>query len=435
VRHGDREFNLVNNVAGESAIAFSAGGQYLVVSNATSDIDVWKLATAALARPPIRAQQAGSVMVSSPDAQTLVFGGSGGSLAALDAGQRTFYQPHGNPLLVVAVSPDGRTAAIGSSDGTVQLWPIGRPGVAHLLPGRQGAVHGIAFSPGGTTVATISSRCVARVWDAVTGRQLARLPTPRRLTVGGRSNESSLAFSPDGKTLATFCSSQPTGAISHDTAIVWNTATFRPAALYTMRGGRLRDGLAYAPGGRTLALDNGSGGVLLWNPSNHRVTRLIRTGQASSLVIKFSRDGKWLATAGADSTVRLWNASNGALVKTISVTSQVHDLEFSPHGSLLAVVGQDANVSLLTVPGLRPWAELAQPAPSAPATGLSLIVNRVAFGGDGHTLVAVNSDGVAQVWDLRPVDEVRDLCNALRGPGLARQWRQQTSAPNPCRAG
>jgi len=307
--------------------------------------------------------------------------------------------------------------------------------VARALPGRQDAVRGIAFSPGGTTLATITSRCVARVWDAATGRQLARLPIPRRLVAGGGSNKSSLAFSPDGKTLATFCSSQPTRAISHNTAIVWDTGTFRPAASYTMRGGGPRDGLAYAPGGRTLALDNGSGGVLLWNPGRHLVTSVIHTGQASSLVIKFSRDGKWLATAGADSTVRLWNASSGTLVKTIGVTSTVHDLEFSPNGSLLAVVGQDADVSLRTVPGLRPWADLTQPAPSAPASGLALIVNRVAFGRGGRTLVAVNTDGVAQVWDLRPAAEVGEICHVLRAPRFAGQWRQLTSAPNPCRAG
>jgi hypothetical protein len=104
--------------------------------------------------------------------------------------------------------------------------------------------------------------------------------------------------------------------------------------------------------------------------------------------------------------------ASGTLVKTIGVTSQVHDHEFSPHGGLLAVVGQEADVSLWTVPGLRPWAELTQPAPSAPAGGLSLIVNRVAFGRGGRILVAVNSDGVAQVWDLRPADEVRELCQA-----------------------
>jgi WD40 repeat protein len=160
-----------------------------------------------------------------------------------------------------------------------------------------------------------------------------------------------------------------------------------------MPAGGLGGGLTYSPDGRTLALDSGSGDVLLWDTRSHRVTGRIRTGQASPLVIKFSPDGKLLATAGGSSTIELW-----------------------------------------TVPRLGLLADMTLPAPAAPANGLPLVVNEAAFG-PGHTLVATTSYGTAQVWDLRPADEVRELCDALRGPSLARQWRQLTPAPDPCRAG
>jgi WD40 repeat protein len=435
---GHPEGKLTVTLPAAPAIAFSAGGRYLDIGNATNNVNVWKLATLTLARPPIRVQQRVTVMVSSPDGRTLVFGGSLGSLVALNMGQRTFYQAHGESLSAATVSRDGRTAATGSTDGTVQLWQTSDPAVARVLRERQGLIDGVAFSPDGKQLATVDDHCVARIWNAVTYRRSAVLATPRRLMPGGLgvfSSLSDLAFSPDGRTLATYCSSQPLEASARNTVIVWDTGRFRPVASYTMPAEGLGDSLAYDPDGRTLALDNGSGDVLLWDIRTRRVTGRIRTGQASPLVIKFSPDGKLLATAGGSSTIRLWNVARRQLVASADQTSPVHDLAFSPDGSVLAAAGQDAVVGLWTVPRLGLLADLTLPAPAAPANGLPLVVNEVAFGPRGHTLVAGTSYGTAQVWDLRPADEVRELCNALRGPSLARQWRQQTSAPNPCRAG
>jgi WD40 repeat protein len=436
--HLEGKFTITLHTA--PAIAFSAGGRYLDIGNATNNINVWKLATLTLARPPIRVQQRVSVMVSSPDGRTLVFGGSGGSLVALDMGRRTFYQAHGESLSAAAVSRDGRTAATGSSDGTVQLWQTGDPAAARVLGEPQGVIDGVAFSPDGKQLATVDDHCVARIWNTVSDRRPTALATPRRLMPGGLgafSSVSDLAFGPDGKTLATYCSSQPIGATAgaRNTIIVWDTGTFRPVASYTMPAEGMGDSLAYAPDGRTLALDNGSGDVLFWDIRTHRVTGRIHTGQASLLVIKFSPDGKLLATAGQSSTIKLWNVARRQLAASADQTSPVHDLAFNPDGSVLAAAAQDAVVGLWTVPGLDPLADLTLPAPAAPTNGLPLVVDGVAFGPGGHTLVAATSYGTAQVWDLRPADEVRELCNALRGPSFAGQWQQLTSAPNPCRAG
>src|SRR5262249_1749415 len=154
-------------------------------------------------------------------------------------GQRTFYQAHGESLSAAAVSRDGHTAATGSSDGTVQLWQTGDPAAARVLGEPQGVIDGVAFGPDGKQLATVDNRCVARIWNAVTYRRSAVLATPRHLMPGGLgafSNLSDLAFSPDGKTLATYCSSQPIGspASGRNTIIVWDTGTFRPVASYTM---------------------------------------------------------------------------------------------------------------------------------------------------------------------------------------------------------
>ena len=57
--------------------------------------------------------------------------------------------------------------------------------------------------------------------------------------------------------------------------------------------------------------------------------------------------------------------------------------------------------------------------------------NGLAYSPNGRTLVTASSDSTAQVWDLSPGDEVRNLCDALGGPQLASQWQQLAPSPGP----
>jgi WD40 repeat protein len=163
------------------------------------------------------------------------------------------------------------------------------------------------------------------------------------------------------------------------------------------------------------------------------VTGRIRTQQGSNLVIVYRPDGKLLATAGADRTIKFWRVPDGTPAGMLGpATTQVRDLAFSPDGKVLAAASEDAVIRLWTVQNRRPLASLSVPIPAGLASGNPISVNGIAFGPGDHTLVSANNDGTAQVWDLRPAAAVRRLCAALRGPGFPAQWREVTSAPNPC---
>jgi len=441
---------------GAPPMAFSPHGQYLYTASsvAPGEIVGYNLDTMAQSGPVVRlppqTAQGVEQMVFSPAGNTLAVGGTDGYPAALDEGARTFYEANDDSLWADAVSPDGRLTATGDEDGTVQLWGTSNPADARVLAANQGAVWQVAFSPDGKLLAAIGATCTASVWDVATGRLVATLATPGRylVTPDDSISASNLSFGPDGKTVATYCSraNDSVGPLAiDDTAMVWEIATKRLIAAYHVPKGGIATGLAYSPGGHAIAIDSGTGNVLLWDTGSRGSTRVIETGQtltagtltAGGLAITFSPDGKLLATAGTTGTIRLWDAASGVLLRSVDADTHVHDLAFSPDGSMLAAAGQDSVVRLWSVPGLQPAASLSATPQTLSVNTAELTVNEVAFGPGGHTLVSVNSDGTAQVWDLNPADAVRDLCGALGPASVAIQWPRLDpgSGHDPCSPG
>ncbi len=92
-------------------------------------------------------------------------------------------------------SPDGKTVAVGSSDGTVRLVGIASGREARVLQGHSARVNSVAFSPDGQTLASASDDNTVRIWQVASRDKLKTLQ-------GHSSDVLSVAFSPDGQTLA-----------------------------------------------------------------------------------------------------------------------------------------------------------------------------------------------------------------------------------------
>ena len=314
----------------------------------------------------------------------------------------------------VAFSPEGRTLAAGCDGGVVLWDLATRKRLAEApLPVQEGAVVGLAFSPDGRTLATGYAAPQGDggvvLWDPATRRRLAEAPL--RVSEG---SVTSVAFGPDGKTLAAGFGhiavviagvAQIGGGDSIRKAggvALWDVATRRRRRTdpSPWRRGRF-DSVAFSPDGKTLAAGYdgsnshfGGGGVVLWGAAaRERLADVpLRIEEGRVVNLAFSPDGKALAAAFGGGG--FFNASGvtpgpGARKRLAEVPIEVSDgfvtsVAFSPDGKALAAGHR------LLAGGVVLWEQAGAGLAHVPVHEGQVI--GVAFSPDGRALAAAFFD-------------------------------------------
>ncbi|HSV65974.1 MAG TPA: caspase family protein [Mycobacteriales bacterium] len=285
-------------------------------------------------------------------------------------------------VYAVAFSPDGKTLATGSGDGTLRLWdyttglPIGPP-----LTGHADSVRAVTFSPDGKTLASASDDRTVRLWNPTTGQPIGQ---PLK---GHNDAIRAMAFSPDGKTLAT-------GSDDH-TVRLWNPTTRQPIGPPLTGHTNWVWSVAFSRDGRTLATAGVDENVRLWNPTTRQPIGPPLTGHTDAIqAMAFSPDGKTLATGSDDRTVRLWNPTTRQPIgqPLTGHTGHVRAVAFSPDGKILATGSEDGRVRL--------WNPTTHQPIGPPLTGHTDWVNAVAFSPDGKTLATGSADDTVRLWKI-----------------------------------
>ena len=417
VRTGEEKALLKGLMGGANAIAYSPNGDILAAAHEDRTVYLWDTA----------------------NGQTLAFPG------------------HTGDIRTIAFSPDGRMIASGGTDNTIRIWDI-ETNSSTILPGYTSAISSVTFSSDSSMIAGGSEDGTIRVWDTGTGNRIyefdehtqlvsevifviddrilisasldgtiqlwdlagsgGSLSPPKQQGVPVYAVASTANVSASDADEYTFASG------TADTLIrVWNTRSDQFVSAFNQNTDSVLDGhghsvrdIEFAPDGRTIASASFDGTVRLWDTRRRsvRITLSGHTGMVKALA--YTPDNRIYACGpGLDSKLRLWDAGTGVVLSVMQEhTGLTEAAAFSWDGKTLASAGsEDGKIFLSDVEtALVNNGSWSSSSLQETLTGNRDGITALAFSPAGTTLASGGLDGKIHLLDITTRREL----NTFRGP-------------------
>ena len=325
-----------------SGLFFPPGGKALVSMGWDGVLRRWNLATGKQ-QPSGEGYERHVQMAMSPGGRAVVIGDEGGRLDlwASPSGKLLRCLVASGPSVTgLAFAPDGGTLAVGLRDNRVILWNAASWHEKRTLrlPGKLNPMYGawfegLTFSPDGRRLFTACEGDGTRLWDLSSGKELWHQPGH------GRG-----AFAPDGKTLVSGGWGRPLSFL--------DPATGKLRFAVAAAGRDIIDDIAFSPDGRLLATCHHDATIRLRDPKDGRELKCLKAHKEVVWEISFSPDGKWLLSTGCDHSVRLHEVVTGQEVLRLDGhEGRVYHGRFGPDGKTALTASWDLTALLWS---LRP---------------------------------------------------------------------------------
>jgi WD40 repeat protein len=393
---------LLESAAAKSpltSVMFSADGKDVVVGTERGDVYAHALTEAAKFRSLSKRPKAVRAIATTTDGPRIVFAGDDQRLWIRDSatGKTERGTEFEAVVTALAISANNATIAVGLATGAISIVDAKSLEQTGLLVANASPVMRIAFNTSGTHLVSSTADGATRLWD-LKAQAVAQTFQTEGLKI------TDVAFQNDNKSIVTANSD---GKVRVETVAA--------QIVHRADDGRVND-ISMSSNGSQYATAGADGTVKLWNASNSTPSRSFSGFEGPAVCVSLSPDNRQVAAGGSDKTVRTWNLGNSTGHFRLEVPTIPRRVCYSPDSTRLVTALSDNTLRCFDPTPLNP--QPAEP-PGRDASqvlhGHTAPIGDLAWASDSKTLRTSSADMTLREWSIAsPKEKARLSGHALQ---------------------